>query len=279
MSDAVAPNAGNRLTPRQYQAKWMAAYQQHRDPARTDATNTVAPEVTCAGGAVAPIGGDWSLPGPRALIDANPGALDDPTTTIPPGTGASPKAPPSTPCAAAPSPPSATGPTTGGPPAAAPAVAPTARAAAPASPSSTTAERDGPNATVAGSRPHPVPPSPPGNRSCGQATPADPAPPTSTSRSASTASSAARNPSAPASTRTPSASSRLHCHASYAASEDWTPPAPLQVARFVSLHPSSVASDRGGCWRPRCLAHGPAAFGVHRAAWVDEHGSLTFSLG
>jgi hypothetical protein len=73
-----APEAGNRLTPRQYQAKWMAAYRQYLDSAPTSATVTVAPVAACAGGAVTPIDGDWSLPGPRALIDANPGALDDP---------------------------------------------------------------------------------------------------------------------------------------------------------------------------------------------------------
>jgi murein DD-endopeptidase MepM/ murein hydrolase activator NlpD len=71
------PSAGNRLTPRQYQARWMAAYE--RLLAETTGTT---PDTTAAcenpGGAVAPIDGEWSLPGPRALIDANPGALDGP---------------------------------------------------------------------------------------------------------------------------------------------------------------------------------------------------------
>lgn len=72
-----APGAGNRLAPRQYQAKWMATYQQRleqADPAipppssTGDGTTPVAG--SCIGGAVAPVAGGWSLPGPRALLDA-----------------------------------------------------------------------------------------------------------------------------------------------------------------------------------------------------------------
>jgi hypothetical protein len=74
------PGAGNRLTPRQYQARWIAAYERMlAATSATEPTSTTAP-IACLtqGGALAPIDGDWSLPGPRALIDANPGALDDP---------------------------------------------------------------------------------------------------------------------------------------------------------------------------------------------------------
>jgi hypothetical protein len=74
------PSAGNRLTPRQYQAKWMATYERLLGAGRAteNITDSVAPGGPCIGGAIAPIDGDWSLPGPRTLLDANPGSLDDP---------------------------------------------------------------------------------------------------------------------------------------------------------------------------------------------------------
>jgi murein DD-endopeptidase MepM/ murein hydrolase activator NlpD len=87
------PGAGNRLTPRQYQQRWMTTYQQQTStPTTTIATTSIAPtsprvepSVTttpspgsCVGGSVTPIGGDWSLPGPVALIDQNPNALNNP---------------------------------------------------------------------------------------------------------------------------------------------------------------------------------------------------------
>jgi hypothetical protein len=123
-----APDAGNRLTPRHYQAKWMAAYQQHLDAARTDGAGTVAPEAACVGRAVAPIGGEWSLPGPRALIDANPGALDDPHHDYPAWDWLIPEGTPIYAVRGGTFPRSTTGLTTGGPPAVA--AAATARAAA-----------------------------------------------------------------------------------------------------------------------------------------------------
>lgn len=81
-----APEAGNRLTPRQYQARWLSEFD--RQPAEAPATtSTTSPtEMTppvvlpgsCDGGSIEPLGGGWSLPGPRELIDANPAALDAP---------------------------------------------------------------------------------------------------------------------------------------------------------------------------------------------------------
>jgi murein DD-endopeptidase MepM/ murein hydrolase activator NlpD len=81
-----APEAGNRLTPRQYQARWLAEYD--RQPAEapvttsttspTETTLRVALPGSCVGGSIEPLAGGWSLPGPRELIDANPAALDAP---------------------------------------------------------------------------------------------------------------------------------------------------------------------------------------------------------
>ena len=41
-------------------------------------STTTAPAADCLGGGVVPLDGEWSLPGPRSLIDANPSALDQP---------------------------------------------------------------------------------------------------------------------------------------------------------------------------------------------------------
>ena len=74
------PDAGNKLTPRQYQTRWMAEYQRHlAPPSDTSTTVPVAPTPGgCIGGGVVPLDGEWSLPGPRHLIDANPAALNAP---------------------------------------------------------------------------------------------------------------------------------------------------------------------------------------------------------
>ena len=84
--DAVpAPEAGNRLTPRQYQSRWMNEYE--RQVAATTTTLEVPasaiepiapPPGSCNGGGVEPLPGGWSLPGPRELIEANPSVLDAP---------------------------------------------------------------------------------------------------------------------------------------------------------------------------------------------------------
>jgi murein DD-endopeptidase MepM/ murein hydrolase activator NlpD len=98
--DVVPPVGGNRLTPRQYQAKWMNQYRLELqraglddapatlDPATTTTVADNTPTTTsqtqplspggCVGGSITPLAGDWSLPGPRAVIDANTAALDDP---------------------------------------------------------------------------------------------------------------------------------------------------------------------------------------------------------
>ena len=74
-----APDAGNTAhptpVPSQVDGRLPASTSTPPPPMRPA---TVAPAAACVGGAVAAIGGEWSLPGPRALIDANPGALDDP---------------------------------------------------------------------------------------------------------------------------------------------------------------------------------------------------------
>lgn len=77
------PDAGNRLTPRQYQTKWMATYQTRTPTDPGDATDeavTPAPPEPgyCIGGTITPITDGWSLPGPASLIEANPAALDQP---------------------------------------------------------------------------------------------------------------------------------------------------------------------------------------------------------
>lgn len=80
-----APDAGNRLTPRQYQTRWMNEYER-QVPATTTTvetpTSTIEPIAptpgSCIGGGVEPMPGGWSLPGPRELIEANPSALDAP---------------------------------------------------------------------------------------------------------------------------------------------------------------------------------------------------------
>ena len=93
--DVVPAIGANTLTPRQYQANWMAHYElerqragTHHPPAATTTTDHHAPERqhppapprpgSCVGGSTTPIGGDWALPGPRAALDANPAAIDSP---------------------------------------------------------------------------------------------------------------------------------------------------------------------------------------------------------
>ena len=74
------PGAGNRLTPRQYQTRWMAEYQRQLATAGEVVTSTPISPIPggCIGGGVLPLDGDWSLPGPRHLLDANPAALNAP---------------------------------------------------------------------------------------------------------------------------------------------------------------------------------------------------------
>jgi murein DD-endopeptidase MepM/ murein hydrolase activator NlpD len=65
MDVVPAPGAGNTLTPRQYQTRWMDVY----NAETTTGTAVCGPVVA---------GGEWSLPVDRTLIDANPAALSAP---------------------------------------------------------------------------------------------------------------------------------------------------------------------------------------------------------
>ena len=65
MDIVPAPEAGNTLTPREYQTRWMGVYDSKA------ATGTVVCGPVLAGG-------EWSLPVDRSFIDANPAALSAP---------------------------------------------------------------------------------------------------------------------------------------------------------------------------------------------------------
>ncbi len=76
-----APGAGNRLTPRQYQAKWMDAYHailtgQAGPPASEQSPSAATP--VCIGGQGTPLPGGWALPGPRDVIEQTADQLDNP---------------------------------------------------------------------------------------------------------------------------------------------------------------------------------------------------------
>lgn len=58
------PSAGNTLTPRRYQAKWMRVYE-----SKLGGVSECGPTV---------IDGEWALPVPRALLEANPAAIRAP---------------------------------------------------------------------------------------------------------------------------------------------------------------------------------------------------------
>ena len=96
------PDAGNRLTVREYQQRWLATYEtkaagsvDHRLRRRDCRPRTATPSRSTAP----------SSPPTRACSTSR-------TTTTRPSTSSCPRAHPSTPCAAAPSPASSTGPTT-----------------------------------------------------------------------------------------------------------------------------------------------------------------------
>ena len=65
MDIVPAPGAGNTLTPREYQTRWMGAY----DSKAAVGTVVCGPVLA---------GGEWSLPVDRSFIDANPAALSAP---------------------------------------------------------------------------------------------------------------------------------------------------------------------------------------------------------
>ena len=83
----------NVLTPRQYQARWLAHYEREQSragltgtattttaaAAGATANTTAAPTPGgCRGGSTTPLPGDWALPGPRSVLDADPDAIDSP---------------------------------------------------------------------------------------------------------------------------------------------------------------------------------------------------------
>jgi murein DD-endopeptidase MepM/ murein hydrolase activator NlpD len=77
-----APNAGNTLTPRQYQQRWLTAYQQLLDG---DTTTTPTggppgqPALRCQPGTIGEVlPGGWALPGPPDVLAATVDQLDDP---------------------------------------------------------------------------------------------------------------------------------------------------------------------------------------------------------
>jgi murein DD-endopeptidase MepM/ murein hydrolase activator NlpD len=76
-----APGAGNKLTPRQYQTRWLATYDRllAATPTTTtvpDSTPTTTPATTTAGCqpgvSITPIDGGWAYPGPAALFAVAP---------------------------------------------------------------------------------------------------------------------------------------------------------------------------------------------------------------
>jgi murein DD-endopeptidase MepM/ murein hydrolase activator NlpD len=83
-----APEAGNRLTPRQYQQRWMTQYtdlagKTMSAPTGTTATATPSDATPLPTGCVTGIAdetlpGDWALPGPRSVLDATSTQLDNP---------------------------------------------------------------------------------------------------------------------------------------------------------------------------------------------------------
>jgi hypothetical protein len=70
-----APEAGNVLTPREYQTKWLAKFASVADLRAGEPGAAWSP---CTGSTVEQVVPGWSLPGPRELIDANLAALSQP---------------------------------------------------------------------------------------------------------------------------------------------------------------------------------------------------------
>jgi len=77
-----APGAGNRLTPREYQTKWMDVYRtklaDHDATPPGGDTGTAPTAPACTAGHGTPLPGGWSLPGPRDVIERNADQLNAP---------------------------------------------------------------------------------------------------------------------------------------------------------------------------------------------------------
>jgi murein DD-endopeptidase MepM/ murein hydrolase activator NlpD len=88
-----APSAGNALTPREYQTRWMAVYEQQlagptsgtasgATPSSTSISQPPLPQPQPSVGVAACTGellaDGWALPGPRALLDAHPDVITAP---------------------------------------------------------------------------------------------------------------------------------------------------------------------------------------------------------
>lgn len=76
------PEAGNRLTPWQYQQRWLTTYNDLAaaplaEPSASPMSDVLPPG--CTGGASGDtLPGGWALPGPRSLLDATADQLDNP---------------------------------------------------------------------------------------------------------------------------------------------------------------------------------------------------------
>lgn len=75
------PSAGNILTPREYQERWLRRYNEllaEAPVAEGEQVPTTPTPGSCFGGSISPVVEGWSLPGPRELIAANPEVLTFP---------------------------------------------------------------------------------------------------------------------------------------------------------------------------------------------------------
>lgn len=68
------PGAGNKLTPRQYQARWLETYRRLGGSDGLTCAPLTSGEIVAEG---------WSLPGPRALLEATIDQLDNPHHSYP----------------------------------------------------------------------------------------------------------------------------------------------------------------------------------------------------
>src|SRR5690606_24436904 len=72
------PDAGNVLTPRKYQQRWLSQHAELLAASLADGTPSAVAVPTpgsCFGGWTDTIDGEWALPGPREFMDADPSVL------------------------------------------------------------------------------------------------------------------------------------------------------------------------------------------------------------